>query len=228
MRRRFFSYNKSVKLKTTIAVLPLVFFAERAGAGALVPSSANALVDSPGSEVDLAPIGKHVPIFIVEKSENPQNTLTAYTVLEANCRVAVDHQDATKPILDFYWLMNRTQYKPVHPLIKSGIRDRLELVSTAQRDPRMFSIRISDLSELKTDLIAAVVQVKATAKKGGCHVDAYLRLGPSDQSRNLKLTTIYTESSKTIIPPFRKVVSVTLKGVDAQTGAAIERKYSAK
>ncbi len=207
---------RTVKLKNAYVVFPILFLANVAGA------------DSPGGEVDLPPIGKHVPIFIVEKSENPQNTLTAYTVLETDCRVASDPKDPAKPILDFYWLMDRTQYKPVHPLIKSGIRDRLELVTTAHRESRTFSIRISDLSELKTDLSAATVQVKASAKKSGCHVDAYLQLGPSDQSRNLKLTTIYTESAKTIIPPFRKVVSVTLKGFDAQTGAAIERKYSAK
>lgn len=178
---------------------------------------------------DLGPIGKHFPIFVVEKSENPQNTLVAYTNLTSNCEIALDPDDKSKPLLDFYWLMDRRDFKRVHPLIKSGIRGRLELLTNASKQPHSFSIRINDLSELKQDLTAAILNVEATAQtNGACRVDASLKLGPSDRSKTIKLTSIYTESTTTIIPPFRRVVAVTLNGSDNRTGEKIIRKYVAK
>lgn len=180
-------------------------------------------------QTELSPIGKHFPIFIVEKSENPQNILVAYTKLSANCEIEADSDDKLKPLLDFYWLMDRRDYKRVHPLIKSGIRGRLELIANTSKQPRSFSIRMNDLSELKQDLTTAVLDVVSEAQKdGSCRVDASLKLGPSDRSKTVKLSSIYTESTTSIWPPFRRVVAVTLNGVDNHNGEKIVRKYGAK
>lgn len=170
--------------------------------------------------VTIDPIGSHYPLFVVEKNENPENVLIAYTRLDSACRVVVDPA-TKKPFLDYYWLMDRTRYKPVHRLIKSGIRDRLEVASS--HEDGTFAIQVNDLKELQQDLGTPTLQVRAkAASKGGCEVDTTMTLGPSDQSRLLHLDSIYTESKKTFLPPFRKILAVTLKG------DSTERKYRAR
>ncbi|CAN5504571.1 hypothetical protein BH10BDE1_BH10BDE1_12780 [soil metagenome] len=176
-------------------------------------------------EVTLSEIGAHYPIFFVEKNENPQNVLVAYTKLDANCNVVkVNGQ----PLLDYYWLMDRVKYKPVHPLIKSGIRDRLKLAGTVSSDPRTFSIQMTDLNELQQDLGVATLEVLASKQDGGCHVAASIKLGPSDGGKIVNLESLYTESSKTFLPPFRKVKSVTLSGTGIADARPIKRQYLAK
>lgn len=179
-------------------------------------------------ETSVGAIGRHVPIFIVEKSENPQNVLVAYTKLAPGCGLSRDPQNRSVALLDFYWMMARRDYKPVHPLIKRGIRGRIEVAGTSNDGPA-FSIRMNDLSELRHDISVPVLTVTAVAAKdGGCDVVSTLRLGPSDHNRVLNLTSLYTESKKTFFPPFRKVVAVTLNGLDAATGEVIRRRYVAK
>jgi hypothetical protein len=175
--------------------------------------------------VTLAEVGAHFPIFIVEKNENPQNILVAYTKLDANCDVV---KLGGQPLLDYYWMMDRVKYKPVHPLIKSGIRDRLKVASTVSKDARAFAIQITDLNELKQDLGVATLEVLASKKDAGCLVAASMKLGPSDGGKILTLQSLYTESSKTLLPPFRKVKSVTLSGVDLATSQPVKRQYLAK
>lgn len=176
--------------------------------------------------VTLDPIGTHYPIFVVEKNENPQNILVAYTRLDSKCHV-VEDPATKKPFLDYYWMMDREHYKPVHRLIKSGIRDRLEVqpVSTGGgsiASSAAFSVRVNDLKELRQDLGTPLLSVETKTQGDGCDVEAYIVLGPSDQNRRLHLETIYTESKTSFLPPFRKVVSVTLKS------ESFERKYLAR
>lgn len=176
----------------------------------------------------LAPLGEHYPIFIVEKNENPQNILVAYTKLDSQCHVATDGA-ASKPFVDYYWLMDRERYKPVHRLIKSGIRERLELRDFAETSQRVFDVRVADLKELKQDLGDAIVSVVARPTRSGeCEVEAYVKLGPSDGSRTIRLESIYTEAHKTFWPPFRKVDAVTLKGADALSKKTVTRTYFAR
>ena len=203
-------------------------------AGPANSSTAFAAVEASGREVNLAPIGAHYPIFIVEKSENPQNVLVAYTKLDAKCRVERDVRTG-EPLLDYYWMMDGQTYKPVHRLIKSGIRERLRVEAPSRKNDDFF-IRIKDLKELQQDIENPVLQVeahpvgkKAAGPNSKCAVSAAIKLGPSDKNRLLHLHAIYTESAKSIVPPFRKVKSVTLKGssgADVRV-APFERKYEA-
>lgn len=175
----------------------------------------------------LPPVGVHYPLFVVEKNENPQNILVAYTKLDDDCRVQTQDE---APFIDYYWLMDRERYKPVHRLIKRGIRNRLEIQGFTGVSHQIFDVRIEDLKELKQDLGQAVVSVVAGPETsgGGCEVQAYVRLGPSDEHRTIKLDSIFTESRKTIWPPFRKIESVTLRGTDALSKKSVERTYFAR
>lgn len=177
------------------------------------------------AETELAPIGKHAPLFVVEKTENPQNVLMVFTKLDTNCQLI---QDATKkPTLDYYWLMDRMRYKPTHVIIKGAIQKRLQRDDGATRDS--FKIKLKDLVGLNTDLKDPAVRVAASRDaQGKCQTASYLRLGPSDGNREIRIDSIYTESKPSLLPPFRRVAAVTLKGVDSLTGAAVSRQYFAR
>jgi hypothetical protein len=170
----------------------------------------------------LEPVGPHYPILSFEKNENPQNIMVIYAKTDKNCHF-VPAQG--KSILDFYWLMNRKDFKPVHPLIKSGIRRQLEIEEVGQDEGETFYIRINDLKRLKSDLPDTRIKVQARHTDQGCKVETLFTLGESDHARVLRLTAIAVESAKTFFPPFRKVVSVTLEGHDVASGAAVKRTF---
>lgn len=178
-------------------------------------------------EKNMAPIGGHFPIFVVEKSENPQNTLIAFTKLDASCRILEDTK-SKRPFLDYYWMMDRKSYKPVHPIIKNGIRRRLELQAVASRPKQSFLMTINDLRELRHDLGSPSLEVIAEKSNGRCAVYAFMKMGPSDQNRLLRLESLYTESRTSLLPPFRKVVAVTVHGFDAKSGSPVSHRYPAR
>lgn len=180
-------------------------------------------------EVNIAPIGAHYPVFIVEKNENPQNILVAYTKLNSKCEIELDGKSKA-PIFDFYWLMDRKNFKPVNRLIVGGIRERLASEGKQGTDRHSFRVRVNDLKELNQDLGQPSLEVIGRAKtQGGCEVLASMQLGPSDKNVRLRLESIYSEGSKTFLPPFRKVVAVTLIGTDYNAPKRpVRRKYVAR
>lgn len=171
----------------------------------------------------ISEIGNHYEIFDVEKNENPQNILIAYTKLDDSCHVV---EAGNTPTFDVYWMMNRQSYKPTHPMIKSGIMDRLQ-VQPADGD-NGFYVRINDLKEVNADLHDPRLSVVTQKSAHGCQVHSYLTLGPSDKNITIDLQSIYSESAKTMMPPFRRVLSITLNGTNVATGEKISRKYLAK
>lgn len=178
----------------------------------------------------ISPIGEHYPILRFEKNENPQNIMIAYVKLNDDCKFQKNPDDPEKPLVDFYWLMDRKIYKPVHPLIKRGIRHRTEVIDFA-RDQE-FSLRLKDLKELNQDLEEPALKI--TAQKNGrggpqkCAVENQIRLGPSDENRAIQVESIFSTSKKRLLPPFRALTSVTLKGQDAETGESLERSYQSR
>ncbi len=176
---------------------------------------------------DIAPIGKHYPIFIFEKNEHPENILVTYVKLDAQGKLLADPADPARPLVGFYWLMNRHKYKPVHPLILSGIRERLKFLSEAE-DRRSFKMRLGDLKELKQDLKSAEISVSVSGSSEHPEVEATVTLGPSDHSQIIQLEKIYSDARKTFLPPFRKIKSVTLTGKAVASGENISRTYSAR
>ena len=177
---------------------------------------------------DISQIGPHEPVFIFEKNENPQNIMVVYTEVDKNCHFLADSNAGGKPLLDFYWLMDRKTFKPVHPMIKSSMRQRIELEGAGKDRAGSFLVRINDLKELKTDMKNFDVEIKAVLTSKACDVQAFVTLGPSDHGRVLQLTTISSKAQKTFAPPFRKVESITLEGKDVKTGELVKRTYEGR
>jgi hypothetical protein len=175
------------------------------------------------TRVDNIPaIGTHYRLFTVEKNENPGNILVLYTKLDGNCYIQTESR---LPVFDMYWLMNRSSYKPTHALIKKGVRERLQVVPS---NSQAFYVRVNDLKEVNSDLTDPRLIIEADKVNGTCKVRSWLTLGPSNKYAKIQLSSIYSEAVKTVVPPFRKLVSVTLIGVDVNTGAKVSRKYLAK
>lgn len=171
----------------------------------------------------ISEVGGHYPLFTFEKNENPQNILVLFTKLDPNCHVS---EESNVPVFDMYWLMNRISYKPTNSMIKSGVKDRLQVIPANGVDG--FYIKINDLNEVNSDLRDPRLTVIADKAQGQCKVNSFFTLGPSDNNAKLKLVSIYSEAVKTLVPPFRKLKSVTLNGINAVTGVKISRKYFAK
>ena len=170
----------------------------------------------------IADVGTHTPLIKIEKNENPQNLMVVYTKLdEKTCAFAEG------PVLDEYWLMDGTKYKKVNSLIKSGIQKRFELDKNEFAKGGKFLVHLRDFHELKSDLgDQPTFEVHASKVKDGCKAVVEMKLGPSDSGRTIAIDSIYADSSKKILPPFRKLNSLTLIGRDVATGAAVRRTYS--
>ncbi len=176
------------------------------------------------SEVTNIPeIGIHQPILIVEKNVNPQNKMVVYTKLDANGHFMAD---GNRPLLDFYWLMDGKNYKPVNGKIKKEIHNR----STAQwssKDRAHFIVNVDGLKEVKSDIKEPRMDVYARKTHQGMNVEAQMTLGPSDGHMRIKVSSIYTEGRA--FPA--AVDAVTLKGEKivngSPTGKKVTRTYYA-
>lgn len=173
------------------------------------------------SATEISEIGAHTPILKVEKNENPQNLMIVYTKLDpTTCKFT------SKPVLDEYWLMDGSKYKPVNPAIKNAVSDRFEL-DQKEFSKGKFVVHLKDFHELKSDLGSApIFEVIAKKAAGSCKTDVVMELGASDHNRKIAVDSIYADSSKTLLPPFRKLNSLTLRGRDVSTGERVDRKYS--
>ena len=174
-------------------------------------------------------VGPHYRIVTVEKNIHPQNRLIAYTRLDEQCRVQRDPKQGDRPVLDYYWLMDGSRYKRVHPLIKRGIRNRLQVGASPPKSlDGAFSVRLNELDAVEHDLgPTPLLWVRAEKTAGGCAVEARITLGPSDKNEVIQLDTIYSEAALT--GPFgARVKSISLRGVDAATGKPVVRVYRAK
>ncbi|MGE3760200.1 MAG: hypothetical protein AB7H97_20715 [Pseudobdellovibrionaceae bacterium] len=173
---------------------------------------------------DIPQVGPHFPVFTFEKNENPQNIMVIYVRLDADGKLKQDPSYPGRPFVGFYWMMNREKYKPVHPLIQSGIRGRMHFVSQSD-DRRSFRLRLDDLKGLKQDLSSTEIGVQIDGHDNP-RVEATVTLGPSDDSLTVKIDKILSHTHKTFLPPFRKVDSVTIVGKTVAGGDLVSRTYS--
>lgn len=189
-------------------------------------------------QISIDQIGPHFEVFRFEKSENPQNILVIFTKLDSECRFAVQNDNFAKPVFGFYWLMGGKKYKPVHSMIQSGIAERLQLVIPPNfpQSLEFFSVRIKDLAQIDSDLGNALVRVQAIRASKGCEVKATFNFEESSstatitgnpKNSNLVLEKIHAESEKTVLPPFRKLVSLRFEGSNEKTGDPEQRFYQA-
>lgn len=182
---------------------------------------------------DVQNIGPHYEIFRLEKSENPQNVLVIYTKLDKNCQFILEDQNSSQPVFGYYWLMDRKDYKPVHVLIRSGISDRLQVMLPPEFSKKrdFFSVQVKDLVQIDPFLDQALVRVESVSAGNSCQVKTTFNtdLGevksPSTSSHVMILNKIYAESEKTLLPPFRKVVSLRFEGTNEVTGAAEKKVF---
>lgn len=179
-----------------------------------------------GESVSFPEIGAHIPLLKFEKNENPQNLMIVYTKLNPeSCSFA---GGASGPVLDEYWLISGKTFKKVHPLIKQGVAERLEVDRGAFKNSQRFLVHLKDFQELKSDLgPSPTFEVKAKKKGVDCDAVVEMQLGPSDHHRKIEIWSIYADSSKKLAPPFRTLRSVTLNGKDLATGEIVRRTYSA-
>ena len=168
--------------------------------------------------LNIPEIGPHYKIITFEKNENPQNVMVVYTKLDRECGF---QRQGGQPIVDFYWLMDGQKYKPTHALIKDAVRKRLSVTEITDHS---FTLKISDLSELGAASKNADFKVKIEKEGVGCRLVTYFKT----EDKLLEVKSLYSESKKTFIPPFRKLLAVTVRGTDAQTGTAVAKTFTAR
>jgi hypothetical protein len=173
---------------------------------------------------DVPQIGPHHRLFIYEKNENPQNILVVYSKLNERCQIQPLEGGN---LFDFYWRMDRKDYKPTASLIKSGIRERLQVTSVT---PSSFDLLLTDLTQVQTDLPEGRLSIEVSKNAdGSCEgVKAFMAMGPSDGNARIQLESIYAEAAKTWNPMSRKLISVTIKGTDVKTGNVISHRFMAR
>lgn len=207
--------QKSKKLQNKWPLLAFIFIS-----GALLSG-----FSAKASEVaDIPQIGPHHRLFIYEKNENPQNILVVYAKMDSQCRI---QKLDGGTLFDFYWLMDRHNYKPTHALIKSGIRKRLTVTASTSDS---FEILLSDLKEAQTDLSEARLNVQAKKNADGSCGDlkAYMTLDRANPKERIQVQSIYAEAAKTWNPLSRKLISSTIKGLLLKSGQIISRTYASR
>jgi hypothetical protein len=167
-------------------------------------------------------VGKHHRPLIVEKSINRQNILSAYTKTDENCRLLTDRSNRNTPVLDFYWLNNRTAYEPLDRSLGSMIRERLKVEASNDRDSVL--VRLTDLGSMRHDLPDPRVLIKAEQEgfSRECQVEATIQMGPADRNSVLKVESIFLEMGM-----MGGVNAITISGKTKFTGRAIKKRYVA-
>jgi len=165
-------------------------------------------------------------IFTYEKSINKENIMIVHTETDSNC-APIRNTTTSTPLVDFYWLMNGKTFKPVNPIIKSNIRERIQSLPTQRSN--LFYIDLLELSEVKIDLPESQLAVETFKNaQGKCEARSTMMLGESDENITLVLQTIFVDAKIGLNPFKPKVKSITLKGIDLATGLPKNRTYSAK
>ncbi len=165
------------------------------------------------------------PIFVFEKSFNADNVLCVFAQLDEKGGFVT--LEKGNYFIGYHWLMDRKDYKPVHPLIKSRIRERLELTEQRPAERKLIYL-FNDLKELKHDLTDPMIELLVVRKEdGGLGVEARVQLGESHENQILVLSSIYSKvHSWARIPT--GIDYVELRGTSLETGEEIKARYHAK
>ena len=215
----------------------IVSFTSLLTAGCLVRSNAVSRVAAQAVTA-VGDIGEHFPLFVIEKSYHPENVIVVYTKLDQDCHIVRDRKNDSFPTLDFYWLMNKTQFKAMAATLKVGVSKRLHFQDSERTESAAtsFSVRVDDLAHVQHDMPNPTIDIIAGREADGCRANAFVTLGPSDGSALMHLETIATETEPLTLakqvravanPESIQIYSVTLKGTDVTTGGAVRRTYRA-
>lgn len=172
---------------------------------------------------EISELGRHHRILILEKSENPQNQIAVFTKVDRQCRFINEDTGTKRPLLDFYWLLDRKRYKPIGRFAKYRVRKKIFVEPTYEANAESFFISSDMINRFHPDLRQSRIEIKAKIRNGICDVSAVAHLKGSKSP--LKLEKVYSELRKTILPPFRKVLSITLNGESDDSGVKIRKTY---
>lgn len=175
-----------------------------------------------------AEVGQHVRFLIVKKSQNPQNLMAFYSRLAEDCSFLQNPERPGHAIFDFYWLMNGTDYKPVHSMIKAEIFKRLQ--ASPSQSPNKFTVAVNDLSRVANDIPQENWKIDVVSAKGskGCTVKAMMTFGTSVGSPRVHLKEIYSDASANPITRTVKVRSLKLTGVNVKTGQPVSQTFKGR
>lgn len=173
------------------------------------------LISHATEQADVGDVGPHYPLFRFEKNVRPENVMIVYTKLDSKCQLAKD------PMLGFYWLMKGATYKPVHPVIEQNIRKRLSILS---HDAHSLKLSLNDVKELGSELKTVTLNVGTRSSKGICELET---IAAVDEA-GILVHAIRSETKRTILPPFHKLVALSITGNDPRTGADVTKTISIK
>lgn len=199
-----------------------VFFGVICGAGFATSARASEIKN-------LRELGSHHQVLLLEKNENPQNQIVVYTRVDNKCRFIRGSGKNRSALIGFYWLLNRSRYKPLSSFVERRIYDKVKIKSSdrLRSEPDDGAEAWSDSLRLESDLLVrfspvfknAQIEIRSREKRGRCEVRTFAQLPNTNEL--MRLTSVFSELKKTWLPPFRKVLSVTLKGQISETGKPI-------
>lgn len=162
-------------------------------------------------------------LFTLEKSYNPENILVIHTQTDNNCNFTTKNGE----FLDFYWLMDGTTRKEVHPTIRSQVKGRVSFEGINDRK-NSFTVRFNDLNELKHDLEDTTIEIASSFSEGKCKVESIITLGASANHRRLNLTRTYCEVKTNALGIPNGCKFVELEGRDADNNEALKVRFVEK
>lgn len=162
-------------------------------------------------------------LFTIEKNYNPENIMIIETQIDNNCKFL----NQNNKYLDYYWMMNKTKRKEIHPMIRSQIEEKVKFHGI-DNEKNLIKLKLNDFRELKHDLEDILINISATLENGICDVKSILKLGPSSKYRKIDIKRIYCEVSTNLfgIPDGCKFIE--LSGADADTGEDLKVRFSSK
>lgn len=162
-------------------------------------------------------------LFTMDKSYNPENILVISTQTDENCKFLNKNAE----YLDFYWLMDRTTRKEVHPTILKQIKEKVKFSGINNRRDS-FKVQMNDLSELRHDLEEASMEVSSAIINGNCSIKSVIKLGPSASYRKLNLKRTYCEVTTNMIGIPNGCKFIELEGNDADTNEKLKVRFYSK
>jgi len=165
-------------------------------------------------------------LFFFEKSYNPNNIMIVHSMVDGSCSFIPDPLDSGKPLIDFYWMMDRMKRKTPHALIKKNVRARL-VFESFKADKRSFRVMLSDLKELDHDLPDSTFDISVSGQTETCTSKVHIKLGKSYGDQIMELMSVYSEV-KTCLGIPCGVKFVELRGRNADTGKDLVARYMAR
>lgn len=159
----------------------------------------------------------------MEKSYNSENIMVIHTRTDDECKFP----EKKKDMIDFYWLINGKNRKPVHSMIRSGVEERIQVNGISSKGD-FFKVQLTDLSEVKHDLADPVLEIKSEISEGECEVKAILTLGSSHKYRKINLQKTYCEVTTNFMGIPNGCKFLELQGVDIDNGESVSVIYKKK